>query len=394
VLPLIGGAVLFEYLALPCPLSTGEVSPFYRGLARDPADLALLELPIDDFHSREYLYPQTIHHKALVNGYVARTPPETQGFVEHQSLLRKLQIQMEVDPALEDIPAEMGLLAANGVRYVVVHKQRLPPQPAVDPRVLAGWEALFGPDAAYEDAEISVYELPPAPDYDVASVDGVPLGAAIDVRRAWLPGQDLVDVRVTWQALEAVGRAYACQLTLRGPGGTIAQTAVEAIAPRYPTQRWPAGVVVADRYVIPIASTLPAGTYELELRVVDAASGETAGVLTRAIDLGAEAAPYVPALEEMAYAANVTYGGTIRLLGYTPQMEGGRLAVDLYWLALDVMEEDEKVFVHLVDPASGETLAQVDTMPRDWSYPTSRWGRREVFVDRIVLDVSGVPAGT
>jgi hypothetical protein len=394
MLPLIGGAVLFEYLALPCPLSTGEVSPFYRELARNPADLALLELPIDDFHSREYLYPQTIHHKALVNGYVARTPPETQGFIEHQSLLRKLQIQMEVDPALEDVPAEVGLLAANGVQYVVVHKQRLPPQPAVDPRVLAGWEALFGPDAAYEDAEISVYELPPAPDVDVAPLDGVPLGAAIDVRRAWLPGQDLVDVQVTWRALEAVGQAYACQLTLRGPGGAIAQTAVEAIAPRYPTQRWPAGVVVADRYAIPIASTLPAGAYELELRVVDAASGETAGMLARTIELGAEAVSYVPALEGMAYAADVTYGGTIRLLGYTPQMEGGRLEVDLYWLALDVTEEDEKVFVHLVDPASGETLAQVDTMPRDWSYPTSRWGRREVFVDRIVLDVSGVPAGT
>jgi hypothetical protein len=394
VLPLIGGVVLFEYLALPCPLSTGEVSPFYRALAQDPADLALLELPIDDFHSREYLYPQTIHHKALVNGYVARTPPETQGFIEHQSLLRKLQIQMEVDPALEDVPAEMSLLAANGVRYVVVHKQRLPPQPAVDPRVLSGWEALFGPQATYEDAEISVYALPPAPDVDVAALGGAPLGAAIDARRVWLPGQQLVDVRVTWTALEAVGQGYACQLALRGPGGIIAQTAAEAIAPRYPTQRWPAGVWVADRYALPIAGSLPAGAYELELRVVDATSGETASTLTRTIDLGAEAAPYVPALAEMAYTANVTYGEAIRLLGYTPQLEGGQLAVDLYWLALDVTEEDEKVFVHLVDPASGETLVQVDTMPRGWSYPTSRWGRREVFVDRIALDVSGVPPGT
>ncbi len=394
LLSLIGTGVVFEYLALPCPLSSGAISPFYHQLAQEPDDLALLELPIDDFHSREYLYPQTIHHKMLVNGYVARTAPEVQGFIEHQPLLRKLQIQMEIDPALHDIPAEMALLSANGVRYVVVHKQRLPPQPAVDPRVLEGWHALFGPQAAYEDAEISVYRLPPPPVYEVEALPGLPLGiAAVDARRAWLPGQELLDVRLTWTALEEVGQSYGCQLVLRGPDGPVAASAVQPIASRYPTGRWPAAVVVADRYAIPIERTLPGGGYALEVRAIDLASGETVGTLTRAVDLGDDADPYVPALQEMASLANVTYGETIRLLGYTARTEGGRLAVDVAWLALETTEIDYKVFVHLIDPVDGRTLVQVDTMPRNWSYPTSRWGRSEVFVDRVEMDVSALPAG-
>jgi hypothetical protein len=152
-------------------------------------------------------------------------------------------------------------------------------------------------------------------------------------------------------------------------------------------------VVVADRYAIPIEETLPAGKYELKARVVEVDSGQTAGTLLLEIDLGAVTGPFVPALQGLNVVANVTYGETIRLLGYTPHIEAGRLIVDMYWLALDVTDTDYKVFVHLVDPAGGATLVQVDTMPRNWSYPTSRWGRREVFVDRIMLDVSSVPAG-
>ena len=89
----------------------------------------------------------------------------------------------------------------------------------------------------------------------------------------------------------------------------------------------------------------------------------------------------------------MTYGETIRLLGYTARTEGGQLVLELAWLAMEAPESDYKVFVHLIDPDDGRTVAQVDTMPRNWSYPTSRWGRGEVFVDRVEMDVSGLPGG-
>jgi hypothetical protein len=340
------------------------------------------------------MYPQTIHDKPLINGYVARTPDEAQAFIEHQPLLRKLQIQMEIDPALLDIPAAVGILAANGVRYVVVHERPLPPQPAVDPDVLASWRALFGPTAYYADGEISVYALPSPPDGEVEPLTEQLGLAALDVRRAWLPGEELLDVRATWTALSDVDRDYACQLLLIGPQGAIASTEVQDIAPRYPTGRWPAGVVVADRYALPLDRDTAAGPYTLEVRLYDAQSSTVRGTLQRQVQVKADAAPYVPALNEMALPSGATFGQEMRLLGYTPRQEGAQLSIDVYWLALRAIDVDYKVFVHLVDPASDQIVAQIDTMPRNWSYPTSRWGRGEVFVDRVSLDLSAAAAGS
>jgi hypothetical protein len=65
----------------------------------------------------------------------------------------------------------------------------------------------------------------------------------------------------------------------------------------------------------------------------------------------------------------------------------------VYWQVLRTLDDDYKVFVHLIDPADGTIVAQQDAMPRGWSYPTSLWSRQEVFVDRLPLNVSGVEPG-
>jgi len=95
----------------------------------------------------------------------------------------------------------------------------------------------------------------------------------------------------------------------------------------------------------------------------------------------------------MAYPVGPTFGDQMALVGYTPEVAGDRLRVDLYWLALEAMDVNYKVFVHVLDRK--ETIvAQWDGMPRNWSYPTSQWGRGEVFVDRIEIDLHGVEPGT
>ena len=38
-------------------------------------------------------------------------------------------------------------------------------------------------------------------------------------------------------------------------------------------------------------------------------------------------------------------------------------------------------------------IAQHDGMPRNWSYPTSLWGRREGYIERITLDGPGSERG-
>jgi hypothetical protein len=407
-----GLLILFEYLAVPCPLQPGAVSPFYHTLAVEGAALAsagaspaqepglLLELPIDDFHSRYSLYPQTVHGLKLINGYVARMPPGTLAYIRSQPLLKFLHLQMEVDPALLDVEREIGLLAANGLRYVVLHKQALPPQPPVDAGVLAGWRALWGPEVHYEDDEIAVYRVPTAVEAAPVLRLGEELGLdGVRARRTWTlpPGdhdEQYLTVDLTWTALadlQAEGRPdYACRLSLLdGEGTLVAEGDGERISPRYPTSRWPEGVVVADLYALPIDAALPAGAYRLRIAVLD---GETErAAAEHAIQLGSEAQPLVPALAGMSHPAGVTYGDEMRLLGYDLAREGGRLQVALYWQAMTAIHDQYKIFVHLlreaVGPSDGAIVGQHDGMPRDWSYPTSLWGRREVYIERITLDL-------
>jgi hypothetical protein len=57
------------------------------------------------------------------------------------------------------------------------------------------------------------------------------------------------------------------------------------------------------------------------------------------------------------------------------------------------MDISYKYFVHLFDAESGELVAQLDGVPRDWSYPTNVWHAGEYVSDRISLPLSGVENG-
>jgi hypothetical protein len=175
--------------------------------------------------------------------------------------------------------------------------------------------------------------------------------------------------------------------------GEIASAGAETIAPKYPTHQWVPGVVVEEQYVIPIDASLPGGAYRILLNVVDPASGKVSGTLEQHVALDAEAGLLVPALERLQSPEGIVYGDEMLLLGYTPRQEGDRLAIDMYWQALRAMRTNYKIFVHLVRRADQAIVTQVDVMPRGWSYPTSRWGRREVFVDRVELDLAEVSPG-
>jgi hypothetical protein len=60
---------------------------------------------------------------------------------------------------------------------------------------------------------------------------------------------------------------------------------------------------------------------------------------------------------------------------------------------LEDVREDFFHFVHLVDPETGDIVAQHDSIPRNNTYPTSQWGNSEVVVDRLRIVLAGVPPG-
>ncbi|HHS98392.1 MAG TPA: phospholipid carrier-dependent glycosyltransferase [Chloroflexi bacterium] len=78
------------------------------------------------------------------------------------------------------------------------------------------------------------------------------------------------------------------------------------------------------------------------------------------------------------------FGGLIRLRAarFTPRIEpGGVFEVELEWEALEPVETEYKVFVHLMDE-NGALVGQHDGIPGSGGRPTTTWPPGEAVVDR------------
>jgi len=96
------------------------------------------------------------------------------------------------------------------------------------------------------------------------------------------------------------------------------------------------------------------------------------------------APPAVEAQNEL----DLQLGDSIRLLGYdldqSMSAPGGRIKVTLYWEALETIDRNYQVFVHLYD---GMMRAQHDGAPECAMNPTTRWEPGQIIVDPHILDI-------
>jgi 4-amino-4-deoxy-L-arabinose transferase-like glycosyltransferase len=95
-------------------------------------------------------------------------------------------------------------------------------------------------------------------------------------------------------------------------------------------------------------------------------------------------------IEAISHRLNVDYGGKIRLLGSDVQpavtKPGDKVVVTLYWQALQAMDEDYIIYVHLFGQ-KGQKIGQRDTHPGLGRFPTSLWRPGDVFADPIEVPI-------
>jgi hypothetical protein len=97
------------------------------------------------------------------------------------------------------------------------------------------------------------------------------------------------------------------------------------------------------------------------------------------------------------HQVDVTFGDTIRLLGYSLDAETARPGdtryLILYWQALSPLEQDFTAFTHLLggqNPATnGPLWAGHDSQPDGGHYPTSAWQPGEIILDVHPLTIPG-----
>jgi hypothetical protein len=146
--------ILFEYLSVPYPmLPLPAQSPFMAQIAGEAEPYAVLDLPMGRNPSKVYLYWQTLHHKALVEGHVSRTPDRAYDFIEANPLLRALRSPGSSQLTDVQRSAAKEQLADRGVRYLLVHTTMS------NPDQMDQFRAIIGADPVYADAVLQVYAV-------------------------------------------------------------------------------------------------------------------------------------------------------------------------------------------------------------------------------------------
>jgi hypothetical protein len=155
-------------------------------------------------------------------------------------------------------------------------------------------------------------------------------------------------------------------------------------------------------FELPLADTLPAGRYQLQVQLLSAGDDVvpaigTGGVTVMeplALPLIIRPAP-VP-LAEVTTPLGQLANHTV-LLGaddITPGLSAGDwLRFRLFWQAAAAVDGDYTVFTQLIGP-DGQVWAQQDNQPRGGWYPTSLWQAQEVVPDDYALRLNpDAPAG-
>jgi hypothetical protein len=151
VVPLL----LLDYLAVPHPRIALRQPKFVRELAQLPGTGAILELPLTRQDAKRAMLSQTVHHRPLVGGMVARTPAAAMRYIRRSRLLRSLQGERPDRLDCRHVPLrrELERLRRDGVEYVVYRYS------ASNRAQRRAYEDVLVGDPVYRDDDVEVYTL-------------------------------------------------------------------------------------------------------------------------------------------------------------------------------------------------------------------------------------------
>jgi hypothetical protein len=276
-LAFLTGILLFEYWVFPFPTTRPTHSPFLHQLADEEGAFAVADFPMGRQEAKYYLFFQTIHGKKIVDGVVSRTPHDAYAFVDANPLLGSLR--NENVPTVH-IQERLAVLAAQDIRYVIVHKRFLD---ADRMRLWQRWLADF-PSPFYEDEHIIVYRTAPALQTEVLRAGSVSrldvqLGDHVHLRGYRLSSTNLsagspLTVTLFWQSdARLTGDYHVFVHLLDAEGQVVAQHDGAPVHGERPTWSWWDDEVIQDEHVLVTDRALPADTCALFTGMYDFHTG-------------------------------------------------------------------------------------------------------------------------
>lgn len=228
--------------------------------------------------------------------------------------------------------------------------------------------------------------------------------------RVLSPGQAL-ELTLYWRCLSRFRDGYTVFIHLEDrEGQLVAQGDGQPVEELYPTNYWRVGDTIRDIHSLAMPPDLPPGRYRLvigmyfpqtmdrlSIREEDGTPIEDALILDYL-----KVAAGTQGTISIQHSVKSNFQNQMLLLGYDLSVDGERitlldpgdlLKVILCWQALQRIERDYTVFLHLVD-ADDRLWAQHDGQPEGGFYPTSYWDVGEIVEDehQIALPLD-IPPG-
>jgi hypothetical protein len=209
---------------------------------------------------------------------------------------------------------------------------------------------------------------------------------------------EAVPLRLFWKTLSSMDKNYRLQLSLRDEDGTIHEKGqYELVTTDHPTTEWEPGETFGEWYYLPTEKGLPSADMSLEVNLLDESGRPVLGQPMELTTIWIQSrTPSFSVPDKIGERASAVLGDKISLIGYdvTPSVKPGQdLQVTITWQALQEMDRNYKVFVHLYD-GHGGILGQQDRLPGLGARPTTTWKSGEVLVDRYSIPIpQDAPAG-
>jgi mannosyltransferase len=233
--------------------------------------------------------------------------------------------------------------------------------------------------------------------------DGLTLAEVVPYDTAVKPGNTL-PVRLLWVKERADSPAWQYRVQLVAPDGTViwereGRPGGQALAEA------PAGAWVAEFLALPVAADTAVGEYALRWQVLQ--QEEVVGTRpwwqpafmaedwTTLGQINVEPWPLLTAddVPPPSQSHTAQFGDFATLRGYDFAQTSGQLNLTLQWEVRQPAPVNYLIFVHLVDPVTGQPIRQRDWFPADGLRPARGWRSGEIILDPHTLDMQGVPPG-
>jgi 4-amino-4-deoxy-L-arabinose transferase-like glycosyltransferase len=217
---------------------------------------------------------------------------------------------------------------------------------------------------------------------------------------AFRPGHG-VPVQVLWCVRRPPDKDYLLRLQLIDEGGGMITESFDSLTrPDYPPTQWQKDQLLMSQAVVTVPAAAEAGTYKMQLSVVDPETKEPLAVgglfgeetvLLGTVEIVAW--PLVLEFPAIQTPVRADFGQPLiaELHGYelipTQPQPGENLTLTLFWRGRSsAIPASYAVFVHLESEA-GEIVAQGDGLPVSGFRPTTSWRDGEVIVDEHVVSI-------